>query len=278
MDHMISPSRIVVEAIQRDIPDLLPLQISAGVPAEEDTFCALSGEPIAKGDPVIWMRPSDSFTDWQYLTHKTTQHGGMVPVSQSSAALFNGAFLKYQAKINAAVYSSEGSFMLGTDAQRLGFLLNPPEPPFVAYIATTMGQHGAWRAPVTLDRNLIRIGLARTHLTLRMPVVHEAVLRGRSLIEAFNADLPKARKAELVKAAHPYLVLDRKLEKSGHGMLRPAVRQWASLQGRSDDIVFFDSLTEGELWALSVMSKVKQERPERMTIRQKLLQPKSTRD
>jgi CRISPR type IV-associated protein Csf1 len=194
--------------------------------------------------------------------------------------------LKYQAVASAAVYSEDEALLITTDAQRMDFLMNPPNPPFVAYVATTMGQHAAWRAPVTLDKSLIRIGFARRHLTIRMPVFEQALLLSGQVIDAYNKPIlahnetvkAKKDKKKPLDLRSPFQFLDRSIEDGSHGLVRSDIKKFMLENGMTKELAFFESLSEGELWALSIFVKKKQETPTRLPIAQKLLDKKTAKE
>jgi CRISPR type IV-associated protein Csf1 len=281
---MYSAPEIITNAMRLHLPSVLSPAEGAIKHAEHDMVCALSGKVIKKGDPFVQVKPGKSFTDWQYLSGEA--NNGVLTVTPESAALFTGEFLKYQAVASAAVYSADEALLITTDAQRMDFLMNPPNPPFVAYIATTMGQHAAWRAPVTLDKNLIRIGFARRHLTIRMPVFEQALLLSGQVIDAYNKPIlahnetvkAKKDKKKPLDLRSPFQFLDRAIEDSSHGLIRSDIKKFMIENGMTKELAFFESLSEGELWALSIFVKKKQETPTRLPIAQKLLDKKTAKE
>lgn len=265
----ISSSKLVIEALSRHAGIEFPA--ADGIPSPEDTHCGACGVAIPQGERLVRIMPnSTTFTDWQYLAHPTLIEG-RVPVCQHCAPLFTGTFLSHQARASAAVYSADGAWMLTLDAERMALLLDPPEPPFVAYVATTMGQHVAWRAPVTLDKNLIRIGVGRDSITINRPLLLEASTICRELADSVREQMKnKDGKPYVLKQNHPFISLDRKMESPTHGVIQPPILGWMLERGMQDKIDFLGRLGEGELWGLSVLNKSRQEDPIVTSIKDKL--------
>lgn len=248
---MINPSRIIIESINRHTPKRF--DPPSGQAAMADTHCAACATGISKGEPMVWFVPPSSFTDWQYLTHQTTQNGAM-PVCPYCSVFFTGEFLKYQAKASNVVYSADGAWSIGKDGERLWFLTNPPEPPFVSYVQQMMGQHVAWRAGVTLDKNLIKVAIGRSVITIDRPYLFK--------VSGFCKSLSARLLQEKVISSdpgHPFARLDRKLEANGHGVLRTGVANWMRVNGMADELDELESLPDGILWGLSVLNKHKTE-------------------
>lgn len=248
---MIKPSQIIVEAINRYTPKRF--SVPAGQPSQNDTHCAACGVGITKNSPMVWFTPSSSFTDWQYLNHEVT-HNGSLPVCPHCSVFFSGEFLKFQAKVSNVVYSADGAWSIGKDSERLWFLTNPPEPPFVSYIQEMMGQHIAWRAGITLDKDLIKVAIGRRVLTIDRPYLLNVSSFCRSLATRLSEE-----KVINTNPEHPFIRLDRKLYGSGHGVLRNGVADWMISHGMSDELYELESLPEGILWGLSTLNKLKQE-------------------
>lgn len=263
----LSPSKIIVESL-RDHADM-DISVPVAGTAEHDTHCAACGVDLPAGSPTAWLRFGDSFTDWQYLANETMR--GEVQVCQHCAALFGSSFLKnVQATASAAIYSPEGAWVMNKDSDRVKFLKDPPNAPFVAYIATTMGQHVAWRAPITLDRDLIRIAVARDVITINRPLLLEAVKVCKRVMSAIAEDVKDEKEAaqagkrrgrpravEIPK--HPFYFLDRTMEDHRHGQISNFYRERMLKLGMEAEIKFLEGLGEGELWGLSVFVKKKEE-------------------
>lgn len=272
---MMNGSSIIVNSISKNTCFSFP-KIET-LKAQEELVCALSGAIIRTGEAFTKVKPNaGSFTDWQYLS--SDPESGYLTVSEDAAKLFTGEFLKYQASISGACYSQDEAIMLTTDAARMDFLMNPPKPPFVAYIATTLGQHVAWKAPVTLDQDLIRIGYAKMTLTIRRPVFLEALQLCQDIVQSFNdyskellINAPKSEQKKRKDIVSPFVVLLRDMDTDNHAMLRSDVVDYLNSINEQRSIAFLESLTEGEYWALSVFLKVKKEVPQRVSIKEKLL-------
>jgi CRISPR type IV-associated protein Csf1 len=254
---------MVLESLQQHAPHV-PLSPPQGIPVTEPTCCAACGCDLLVGDHMVWSRPGKGFTDWQYLTHPTLRDG-QFPLCTSCAVFFTSDYLRFQAAIPAAVYGPAGAWSLTGDAERRWFLLTPPEPPFVAYIATTMGQHVVWRSPITMDAELLRIGIARTVLTIHRHKLLVASDLCHDLAGRMREDGLK------VTGNHPFTALDRKMEAGGHGQIRPDFLMWMQNHGLTDEINLLESLGEGEIWGLAILNKSKPDIPAVTTIADKLI-------
>lgn len=266
----LSASRMVLQSLQQHAPDVA-LTAPQGIPVTEATCCAACGADLQPGDRMVWSKPGKGFTDWQYLTHPTLRDG-QFPLCTACAVFFTSDYLRFQAAIPAAACGPSGAWALTSDAERRWFLLTPPEPPFVAYVATTMGQHVVWRAPITMDANLLRIGVARSVLNIRRPLLLAASELCHSLAAGLREDGFK------VTGNHPFAALDRKMESAGHGQIRGDCRAWMQDHGLSDEIELLESLSEGELWGLAVLNKSKPDTPVATTIADKLTARKAKKE
>lgn len=241
-----SPSRLACQGLGVADQHGLPM-------AAEATVCAACGVQIPPGEPVVTWAPSRStFTDFQYLVNSSRQ------VCQHCAAVTANAVL---VKTQMAVMNAQGAWLLSKDAHRVWLLLTPPAPPFVATISDSMKQHLVWRARVTMDINLIHVRLGMSDLTIRRPLLLEAVEWCRQA-----ADLARQHKIK-VTPDHPFSFLDRKRADLQHAVVRRDIQDLAlSLSGQGDPALLnllqkINSLGEGELWALSILAKAKKEQP-----------------
>lgn len=217
------------------------------------------------GDLQVIFKPGPTFTDWQYLVGDTIPAKGQFPVCVYCAAVMGGDFLKrHQAKYNSAIYSAEGAWAITKDGERKAFLLSPPEPPFVAYVATTMGQHVVWRTPITLDKDWLQVGFGRDILTIERPLLLAASSCCEAVMDALrDSDYFTGRKKIKAGVRHPFVELNRKGigECGQQGVLRGDYRAWLVRNGFAADVALLESLGPGELWGLSVLNKQKIEEP-----------------
>jgi CRISPR type IV-associated protein Csf1 len=274
------PSQIIVESL-RDHAGI-DISIPVAGKTENDTHCAACGVALPSGSQAARLKFGRSFTDWQYLVGETA-HGGEVQVCRHCASLFSLPFLRLQATASAAIYSPKGAWIMTKDEERIAFLNSPPEPPFVAYIATTMGQHVAWRAPVTMDRDLLRIAVARDVITINRPLLFQAVKVCEGVMAKISQDIldeasvtgqeggkgrGRPKTADVPK--HPFEFLDRDMDAPSHGKIRDDYRRRMVSLGLHSEIRLLESLGEGELWGLSVLVKKKDEVPKTTTLKEKL--------
>jgi len=225
-----------------------------GLPTtKEVTVCAACGVTIQPGETVVTWAPSKgTFTDYQYLV---SQHKR---VCQHCAAVVTNAILM---KTQMAVINEKGAWQLSKDAHRIWLFLTPPAPPFVAVISDSMKQHLIWRARVTMDLNLIHVRLGMSDLSIRRPLLLEAVKWCQQA-----ADIARSHQLK-VTPDHPFNSLDRKRADLRHAVVRNDIQKLAlslAAHGAPDLqnlLQQLNTLGEGELWALSALAKAKKEAP-----------------
>lgn len=214
----------------------------------EAAICMACASPIpAGGARASWKPVVGTFTDWAYLA------GASGVICPDCVLFMENDTLE---RVQACVANREGAWSLRKDAHRLWLLTDPPEPPFVAMISDARKQHLVWRAAVTLDRDLIRLQLGRASLSIDRPLALEAAVWARELAQA-------AREAGIkVSAHHPFASLDRERAHPGHAVARADIAAFAQGDAHHRSLLArLLNLGEGELWALSVLSKAKAEVP-----------------
>lgn len=261
----LSPSRFILESIQKHVPEY-DLHLIEGVPSDESIPCSACGVTIQKGDPVIKPSLGDSFTDWQYLIHP-----GAVHLCTHCATCFGKAFLQsfQTSRAPAAVFSQDGAWLITKDQQRHWFLLNPPKPPFVAYIAMTNNQHLVWRAPFTMDTRVVKIAHGRSTLIIHRERLFKASEICFEITEQIRKDGIK------INTNHPFISLSRDMDVDGYGRIRADILTWMIKKGMKEKLRFLESLNEGELWGLGILNKSKPEIPQETTINEYFLEKKT---
>jgi CRISPR type IV-associated protein Csf1 len=131
-------------------------------------------------------------------------------------------------------------------------LENPAEPPFVAAYATANNQHMAWRAPVSLSRDIFYVRVGLRDLRVRRPFTLRAVEAAVAIGEFMGVAPTKS------SLPHPYATLSSDLKDHGHAHLRVS----ATSKGRGrvllddarealpEEFYYLDNLTLGETWAM----------------------------
>lgn len=237
----------------------------AGVTWNVATRCACCGKPIAPGDLASPTSFGPSFTDDLSLAaHSGVLCGACEPLMRVDV-------MRFFARV---VVTREAVFPIGTDIHRAWFLLTPPEPPFVAVVATTQLQHLVWRTPVTVSRDLLVVRLGQQLLRIRRQVMLDALGWCQEVMEAYEAHLQagaapdsqsgakkakagRGRPAKTVvpKAAaarHPFMSLDRNMDDPRHGVIRPEIAAMPAARAALDRLTH---LTPGEMWALATLAK-----------------------
>lgn len=227
---VISPSHLTVMAA-----GLQPIGIwRAGTPCR----CAMCGTAIQTGELADNFLPGDSFTDHPALAAKSS---GVI--CGDCKAVWRKEFLQ---KYSKSVICEEGVFPFAKMENQAYWLLNPPNTPFIMMLSDQQQQHLVWRAPVNLSRDLYQIRFGGSVLTIRRPVLLEALAASKYLAGRLN----EGAKKPAFKS--PFERLDWNMADLRHGRLRHealALRDEEALKA----IALLRSITPGEAWALCVL-------------------------
>jgi CRISPR type IV-associated protein Csf1 len=199
--------------------------------------CAMCGLDLPKGSPCSPFKPGPTFIDYPALAARSDYVCGYC------MALWNKPFMARAAK---AIITTEGVFKLWSNDDLTLFLLEPPKPPFVAYLADAKGQHLIWRTPVSLSRDLFTLRLGTRKLVLRRPAYLQGV-QDCALIEAATAATGKKKAVRL-----PFLDA-RDLDQPAAGRMREDVRRSLEEAGAADALAAFArvaTLTAADRWAI----------------------------
>lgn len=140
----------------------------------EDTFCAMTGEAIAKGTLVQRTKQShdvsmsSSFNDTAHMTKRE------MPYITRKAAHFDGQSLV----LSNAVITQDGVFKFVTNEEFAFWLLKPPTTPFIMCRKTTTNpQHTVWKAPMNYSNQVL-------YMQFGDKVLH---ISRKNVFEAFDA-------------------------------------------------------------------------------------------
>lgn len=249
---MIYNTELVLQAIGVDPPK--------GKAAKADTFCCCCGKKILAGEDCLPFGASDGFMGQPYFA---VDSGVYCPYC---AGAFDTRTIRKMGARNSIVYTTAGAFPISKDEHRQHFLMTPPQPPFIVTASATSNyQHVVWKTPVTLSLDMIYVGWPNRTMTIRHPVLMQAVHVAQSIGKAMAEARKTASKKKGDKLIpHPYRCLDRNLTDLGHGRIRPDA---LSLARENDDVRngldFLSKLSLGETWALATLAKTKPDPPVR---------------
>lgn len=247
---MYRSSRIIAEAVK-----IAPFGSHI---ADSDTFCCMCGAPIKPGEEVTPspLKGQAAFTDELSMAYAT---------SRMACRWCTPFVAKGYSKANMAiaankVHTSEGSFVLTKDAERVAFFLQPPSPPYVVVLNEgTNTLHHAWCAEVTLDNEQIAVRFGKQNLIIR----HSKLMSAVGLCEE-AAQILNDSKSKTIKKVynHPYKSLDRNLTDLNHGQFTNQALELATHNPRMAEILdILSDNTLGETWALAALVKAKKEEP-----------------
>lgn len=235
---MISSSEIVARAMGLD-----PI----GSPAKEFARCAYCGAEIKKGDLCNPFAAGVAFMDDLSLACRGSRWacGYCAPLLGAEGLRYSGA----------GVFSlDDGLIPFRKFAEIAKALEFPPEPPFVAVYATANNQHMAWRAPISMSKEVFYIRVGLRDLRFR----RSFALRARDAAEkiAEFMGIPPTKKS----LAHPFAVLSRDLKTKDNGIAHGTLRFSATSKTKGrvtleearaalpEEFVYLDNLTLGESW------------------------------
>jgi len=252
-----SPSQIVVEALGW-LPD--------GVPSKAHCTCVCCGVHISPGDlwaPISFKR---GFVDTSSFAAP-----GSIDMCGWCAVVTGVEGLQRSAR---GIFSAAGVTPFGVWLAMKAALLDPPEPPFVALYATKNNQHMAWRAPISFNRDLFYVRLGEDSLLIRRPILLEALEASSRLRVALDEYFQKKKTSSGSKSSpagdalklraksarrvvpHVFLRLSSDIKDADHGVINPALYKLDGIRDgkMGDDIRLLETLTLGELWALTFVT------------------------
>jgi len=226
------PSRLAVQAAGRDHTGVMSAQAPGA--------CAMCGQHHAIGDPVTPFVPTDSFTDYPALRAKSSRI-----ICGWCAATCNDIFTQ---KVLKTVICRDGIFPAASNVHIAYWLLNPPDGPWMWVQGDQKKQHIIWRTPVNTSRDVYQVRNGEQVLTVRRQRLLPAVEAARRLARAASA----GRKGAALKS--PFVRLSRDLDDPAHGCIRADLHAKALTDDAvATDVRQIQSLTAGELWALTAL-------------------------
>lgn len=174
-------------------------------------------------------------------------------------------------ELQRSVITAKGIYNLNTDDSRAWFWLTPPEPPYAVVInhSTMAAFHYFWRTPVTLDNEFVQFNLDDVVYQVRRSRIRKALEYAKVIVDKAPS-LPK-RKTVLKS---PFVVLARDPSKKAtmsNGHLSRDTLELAGLYPECKEAAdYLQSLTPGELVALSPMLKQNPATPVRPELIQRI--------
>lgn len=255
---MISPSSLAVAA--------LGLQCQVALIAGENSRirCAMCGVTVTTGAPYDDLVLTDSFTNKLDMAIAGGKHvcGDCHAVMRSP---------DFQMSWATALVCRNGIYPVMRKENRAWAFLTPPEPPFYISIQTAKSQHVAWRAPVTMDANMIMVRVGEQIFRLRRPLLMQAREIGLR-IDDFRAkvlasDGKQKKEAKINEAAESPIVSDWKMQSTGGGIQKSWYRTLVS-EGvvTANEHRVISTLNPGETWALQAVLHRSPIKPDPITI------------
>lgn len=236
MTKRLSPSEVVVRAMGRE-PD--------GVPAKQSAVCGYCGGQINPGDMCIPFAAGAAFMDDLSLAARGSAWTcGYCAVLLGAEGLRISGYGMFSLDNGALPFRKWGDIAKALE--------NPAVPPFVAVYATANNQHMAWRAPVSLSRDVFYVRVGLRDLRIRRPFALRAVEAAVKIGEFMGVAPTKS------SLPHPYAILSSDLKDHGHGQLRASATSKGkgrvlldeAREALPEEFSYLDNLTLGETWAM----------------------------
>ncbi len=231
-----SSSAIVVAALGLE-PD--------GTTATHNADCAYCGAKIKPGDVCIPFVAGSAFMDDTSLAARGSGWTcGNCAVLLSAEGLRTSGYGMFSLEDGVTPFRKWGDIAKALE--------NPAKPPFVAIYATANNQHMAWRAPVSLSRDLFYVRVGLRDLRFRRPFALRAVEAAVKIGEFMGVAPTKS------SLPHPFAMLSSDLKDHGHGQLRASatskgkgkVLLTEAREALPEEFYYLDNLTLGETWGM----------------------------
>jgi len=208
--------------------------------AEQAGICAMCGQRHEVGEMVSPFVPTDSFMDYQFLRCKTSSIA-----CGWCAAMWNDVFTQKALK---TVICTDGIFPAASNVNIAYWLLNPPNGDWIWVMGDQKKQHIIWRSPVNRSREIFQIQNGEVTHTIRRDRLMPAVDASRRLADKAS----DGRKGAKLKS--PFVRLSRDVDDPAHGAIRSDLHVLSLTNPDvGADIRFIQSLTVGEMWALTAL-------------------------
>jgi CRISPR type IV-associated protein Csf1 len=247
----------------------------SGVPIQEDGFCTFCGVHLKVGNLHNKFRPSAKFVDYPYLAYPESRVicgwcSVATSVSNEIGESGKAVRISYIETLANGVFSAAGKQRFGTAKEIQSFLLNPPEPPFIALYSTAKNQHMVWRARPTLDINLIHVKLGLTDIRIRRDKLFAAADAAKRLgLQMSKMWAEKTKKTYVPNdkkqlELHPFVSFSKatvklKSEEQGHLRWRDLQEIYENAETSEEktqikaDVDLLVGMSIGESWAIQFM-------------------------
>lgn len=225
-----SPSRFIVHCTNQSL--------LGTATAKEDGYCALCGGPIFAGERVT---PTSTLGESFNSKHD---------INGSGSDLICGCCKRvssrdWMERLKKSLVTEQGVFVLASNAAQAQMILNPPPPPFLAYVATGQMQHVIWRSRVTVSHDEIFVRVGDTQLSFSSARVHKLLVSARALVELMRA--------HGLNGKSPFQNSDRELKGPTGTALRPdLMRAIETDSAAMAHAAALGAMSLGECWAVGI--------------------------
>lgn len=234
-----------------------------GDPAKTPSYCCQCGILVEQNQLCAPFRPSGSYTDHDIVLRDDPTHlcGACAALSAKPIILAMGG----------AVISAAGAFPLFQLVHRAWFLATPPEPPFVAMVATAKQQHLVWRTPITRSKDYIQLRVGARMMPIRRGLAMTALEICKNYDGRYRARAKEAGQKTLPTGPiHPFERLSSRIDVPTLWRLRqhhvPGLSASEVLTAPEKRVLL--ALQPGEFWALAILTAgVTPEAPKPITIK-----------
>lgn len=207
--------------------------------AAEDAICALCGGAILKGEPV---KPTSTLGE---------SFNNKMDAAVQSSRLICGACnyvsdRVWMERLSKCLVTEQGIFKLASNAAQAHFILNPPKPPFLAYLSTGKMQHVIWRAALTHTTDRINLRLGDRQLSWNPNRIRDLADDARTVLTVMQA--------AGIKGSSPFTKFDRELASVSSAEIRPDVVSACEANAAAMAAISrLEAMTQGELWAVGIL-------------------------
>lgn len=163
---LLSPSRLALEAAGRK-------PVGSHVATADMGACAMCGTTIGPGDIYSPFEVTNTFMDRPSLADPFSY----LACGHCTVVRSEKEFLQ---RFSKSVVTRDGFFKIASNDDQASFFLNPPAPPFLAFVSDATQQHLIWRTPVSYSKDVFQLRFGNRVLMIR----HKVMMR---TLAAFNA-------------------------------------------------------------------------------------------
>ena len=231
----ISPTELAVQAMGFALPRLEPSPVQSQ--------CGLCGVPLHKGvTPAKAFEHSAEFGAFEHL------HPARCELICAACVVATSTTTGFMNRFSRAVFTEHKAYRLSS-SEDIAWMLLRAKPPFVAVFNMRSSGHVLWQAPVTYDRTCVGVVLGSVAASIRP----DAVLAARGAL----GRLAKVGN-EALGAHYQWPVFNLSLYDDVADLCRIIPSHERVLRASAEpavhqDLQVFDSLNQGERWALTAL-------------------------